>query len=307
MTPLARTPPPARRWARITLGAATLVVALAAVLTVVVTSRSPLPGAGQLVTVTIPGPASRFSARPAEVYLPPAWFARHRPHLPVVMLLHGTPGAPEDWLDGGAVTATVDSWAAAHGGTAPIVVMPDINGAVDADSECVDGPAGQAETYLTRDVPAFVASRFSAQPPGARWAVAGLSEGGSCAVTLTLRHPDTFAAFADFSGLAGPRSGDGNDLGDTIPALFAGSRVDFDAHEPAWLLAHRRYPGTGGWFEVGDADDEPLAAARALEPAAARAGIATRLVVVPGGGHDFVLWRQAFADALPWLVSRLSG
>ncbi|GHE76563.1 hypothetical protein GCM10017786_02060 [Amycolatopsis deserti] len=265
--------------------------------------RTGIPGEGQLITITIPGPTSHFAARPAQVYLPPAWFARPRPKLPVVMLLHGTPGAPGDWSDGGGATATLDSWAAAHGGTAPIVVMPDINGAFDADTECV----GPAETYLTRDVPAFVAGRFFTRPPGRHWAVAGLSEGGSCAVTLALRHSDTFSAFADFSGLAGPRSGDGNDVGDTVPALFDGSTTDFDAHEPGWLLAHGRYPGTGGWFEVGDADDDPLAAARALEPMAARAGIDTHLVVVSGGGHDFFLWRQAFADALPWLVARVSG
>ncbi|ROS44442.1 S-formylglutathione hydrolase FrmB [Amycolatopsis thermoflava] len=321
-----------RRWARVTLAAVAFLLAVVNVLAAVNASygyyltvgqviglpgrdaaslrqlgQSGVPGSGRLVTITIPGPASHFDTRPAQVYLPPAWFARPRPQLPVVVLLHGTPGAPGDWTGGGDATTTLDSWAAGHGGRAPIVVMPDINGEFDADSECVDGPAGRAETYLARDVPAFVTSRFFTQPPGAQWAVAGLSEGGSCAITLALRHPETFAAFADFSGLAGPRSGDGNDLGDTVPALFAGSTVDFEAHEPAWLLAHRRYPGLGGWFEVGDADDDPLAAARTLEPAAARAGITTRLVVVPGGGHDFVLWRQAFADALPWLVSRVSG
>lgn len=269
--------------------------------------RPGMPGSGRLVTLTIPGGTSHFAARPARVYLPPAWFARPRPKLPVLVLLHGTPGAPEDWTDGGGVTATADAWAAGHGGSAPIVVMPDINGTLDGDSECVDGRAGRAETYLTRDVPAFVTNRFFTRPPGAHWAVAGLSEGGSCAIMLALRHPGTFATFADFSGLAGPRSGDGNDLGDTVAALFAGSAANFDAHEPTSLLTHGRYPGLAGWFEVGDADEDPLAAARMLEPMAARAGVATRLLVVPGGGHDFFLWRQAFADALPWLTARLSG
>ncbi|NIH84358.1 alpha/beta hydrolase-fold protein [Amycolatopsis granulosa] len=321
-----------RRWARVALTAVAVVLAAANVLAAVNASygyyltvgqaiglpgrdaaslqqldRAGVPGSGQLVTLTIPARAAHFAARPAQVYLPPAWFARPRPNLPVVVLLHGTPGAPGDWTDGGGATATLDAWAAAHGGTAPIVVMPDINGAFDADSECVDGPAGQAETYLTQDVTSFVTSRFFTRPAGRHWAVAGLSEGGSCALTLALRHPRIFGTFADFSGLAGPRTGDGNDVGDTIPALFSGSAAEFDAHEPAWLLTHRRYPGLGGWFEVGDADGDPLAAAQQLEPRAAAAGIATRLVVVPGGGHDFFLWRQAFADALPWLVARLSG
>jgi S-formylglutathione hydrolase FrmB len=55
---------------------------------------------------------------------------------------------------------------------------------------------------------------------------------------------------------------------------------------------------------VGDQDAEPLAAARKLQPAAARAGIATCLAV-RAGGHDFDLWSQALSDALPWISWRL--
>ena len=38
--------------------------------------------------------------------------------------------------------------------------------------------------------------------------VAGLSEGGACAIMLALRHPDLFATFGDFGGLSGPRVGE---------------------------------------------------------------------------------------------------
>ncbi|GAB2969270.1 hypothetical protein LWP59_13970 [Amycolatopsis acidiphila] len=268
-------------------------------------NRSRMPASGVLISITIPGHTAHFSARPAEVYLPPAWFARPRPKLPVLLLLHGTPGSPTDWTDGGGAAATLDAWAGAHAGIAPIVVMPDINGRFDADTECVNGPAGQAETYLTQDVPDFVTSRFFTQPPGSHWAIAGLSEGGSCAVMLVLRHPARFAVFADYSGLAGPRSGDGNALGDTVPALFGNSLAEFRAHEPGWLLTHQRYPQVNGWFEVGDQDGDPLAAARQLEPLATAAGVSGRLTIVPGGGHSFFLWRKAFADSLPWIASRL--
>jgi S-formylglutathione hydrolase FrmB len=200
---------------------------------------------------------------------------------------------------------TLDAWASAHGGVAPVVAMPDINGSFDGDTECVDGRSGAAETYLTADVPAFVVSRFFTVQPGRQWAVAGLSEGGSCAAMLALRHPGQFATFADYRGLAGPRTGDGNALGDTVPALFGGSVSDFDAHEPAWLLIHRRYPGLAGWFEVGDQDGDPLAAAQQLASLTRAAGGSAQLVVVPGQSHTFVLWRQAFADSLRWIAGRL--
>jgi S-formylglutathione hydrolase FrmB len=278
-------------------------VALAALL-----ARRDRPDRGVVTTMIVPGRTSGFTARPAMVYVPPAWFARPRPALPVVMLLHGTPGTPQDWLDGGQAGAAADAYAAAHGGSAPILVMPDINGTVDADSECVDGPAGRVETYLTVDVPRFVDQVFHAAPPGRRWAVAGLSEGGSCSLVLALRHPQVFETFGDYAGLAGPRAGETNaDTASAVTVLFGGSPAAFSAHEPADLLASRRYPQLGGWFEVGDADAEPAAAVGTLVPAARKAGITTCEVVVPGGGHTFAVFSQAFADSLPWMAGRIGA
>ena len=45
-------------------------------------------------------------------------------------------------------------------------------------------------------------------------------------------------------------------------------------------------------------------AAHALQPLAAAAGIGTCLATPPGG-HDFILWQQAFSDSLPWLSWKL--
>ena len=269
-------------------------------------ARKDVPANGIVTTVTIPPRASGFAAREAMIYVPPAFFARPRPALPVVVLLHGTPGTPQDWLDGGQAAASADTYARGNRGRAPILVMPDVNGSVDADTECVDGPAGRAETYLTTDVVGFVRQVFHPAAPGKQWAVAGLSEGGTCALMLALRHPTLFAAFGDYSGLAGPRVGDTNaDTAPTVAALFAGSPGVFAAHEPASLLAARRFPHLGGWFEVGDADPEPLAAQTALVPAAREAGISTCAVVVPGGGHTFDVFARAFADSLPWIAGRV--
>src|SRR3954469_13377515 len=83
-------------------------------------------------------------------------------HLPVLMLISGTPGVPFDWLRGGGALALANAWAISHGGDAPIMVLPDANGSSWGDTECVDGPRGRAETYLTVDVPAFLRARFDA-------------------------------------------------------------------------------------------------------------------------------------------------
>jgi S-formylglutathione hydrolase FrmB len=124
---------------------------------------------------------------------------------------------------------------------------------------------------------------------------------------LALRHPTQFETFGDYAGLAGPRSGDTNaDTASAVTTLFAGSSVAFAAHEPAVLL-HRRFPALAGWFEVGDADGEPLAAARSLVPQARQAGITACEVVVPGGGHTFDVFSRAFADSLPWIAGRIGA
>jgi S-formylglutathione hydrolase FrmB len=271
-------------------------------------SKGHVPDQGSVVTLDLPGTRSGFAARPAQAYLPPAWFARPHPALPVVLLLHGTPGTPSDWSEGGEAPAAADAWTAAHGGRAPVLVMPDINGSLTGDSECVDSPRGNAETYLIQDVPAGVVAQLGTRPPTQGWAVAGLSEGGSCAIMLALRHPDLFRAFGDYGGLAGPRDGETNaDSASTVATLFGGSEKRFAEHEPADLLTQgdERFRGMGGWFEVGSEDAEPLAAAEQLAPLAQRAGVATCLVVVPGDGHTFDVWSAAFRDSLPWLAARL--
>jgi S-formylglutathione hydrolase FrmB len=264
-----------------------------------------VPVKGKVVELAIPGTVSGFRARHAQVYVPPAWFERPRPALPVIVLLAGQPGQTSDWTRAGDADVTADAYAREHHGRAPILVMADQNGSFSADTECVNGPAGNVETYLTVDVPAFAEHRFHSATGPQQWAIAGLSEGGSCAVMLSLRHPDVYRTFASYGGLLGPRSGDTNAIGSTVTDLFGGDRAKFAAHEPSVLLRRRPYPELGGWFEVGSANSGPFAAQRILVPLARAAGIDTCDVTIPGGEHTFEVWAQAFRDSLPWMAGRL--
>jgi S-formylglutathione hydrolase FrmB len=260
---------------------------------------------GKVVTLPIPGVVSKFPAREAQVYVPPAFCARPRPTLPVVVLLPGTPGQTSDWTRAGLADVTSDAFAREHGGKAPIIVMADENGSLTGDTECVDGPRGNAETYLTVDVPKFVTKRFQTATAPEQWAIGGLSEGGTCGLMLALRHPEEFRTFLDFGGLVGPRSGEDNVVGTSVTDLFAGDEAAFAAHEPLDLLRKGRYPQLAGWFEVGTDDPAPLQAIDELVPAARAAGIEACLVKVPGGEHTFQVWKQSYQDALPWLAHRL--
>jgi S-formylglutathione hydrolase FrmB len=183
--------------------------------------------------------------------------------------------------------------------------MPDNNGGFTSDTECVDSSRGNAETYLTVDVPTFIKDRLGTATDAKSWAVVGFSEGGNCALMLALRHPDLFATFGDYSGLPGPRVGTNMEVTTEVADLFGGSRAAFEAHEPADLLQNKRYPGMAGWFEVANDDGGPLAAAQHLAGLSRKAGIEACVVVLPTGGHAFPVWQQAFKDSLPWLAARL--
>ncbi len=262
-----------------------------------------LPAHGVVMRADIPAEASHFETTPAVVYLPPAWFATPRPNLPALMLLPGEPGTASDWVENGGAASTADRFATAHDGRAPIIVMPDPNGTRTDDSECVNSAFGNAETYLVRDVPAYLHRVLGAASGPGALAVGGLSAGGTCSVVLALRNPGVFSTFASYSGFGEPIYQD-DDRAQTIEVLFGGSAARFSAHDPATLLETHRYPDLAGWFEDGEADPVPLAATRRLVPLARAAGVEVCQAQRPGG-HDYSVWRAALSDSLPWIAGRL--
>lgn len=257
---------------------------------------------GETFSVQFPASISHFSARPGWVYLPPAWFGPERHRLPVVELIGGTPSSPAEWLRGASVDRFEDAFAARHRGMAPILAMVDENGSLTGDSECVDRPGARAETYVLRDIRRDLISQFAATPDPRRWGVAGLSEGGTCALDLALRHPHDFGAFGDFGGEAAPSIGS---AGATLQGLFGGSRSREAGYDPGLLFARHAYRGLDAMFVVGRQDPlRPRLLHQAIE--AKRAGMVVAYHEVDGG-HTFWVWRAAFADFLPFAWSSLGG
>ncbi len=161
------------------------------------TPPADMPSTGALTQVVIPSPASGFPARPAWLYVPPAYQTAHRPLLPVLVLIGGQPGSPRDWVDAGAIAQHMDAFAAAHHGLAPVVVMPDALGAEVGNPMCMDSRLGKADSYLAVDVPAWIGSTLQVDPDTAHWSVGGFSYGGTCALQLAVAHPDLFPTFVD--------------------------------------------------------------------------------------------------------------
>jgi S-formylglutathione hydrolase FrmB len=260
-----------------------------------------LPSHGAVTQLAVPAPRSGFAARPAWVYFPPAYLSSNRPLLPVLLLVGGQPGTPRDWLDGGQVAQRMDAWAGAHGGLAPVVVMPDALGAQTADPMCMDSALGNADTYLSRDVVTWAVDTLQVDPDHSHWAVGGWSYGGTCALQLATAHPDLFPTFYDASGQQKPTLG-----GDarTVAAAFGGHQAAFDAVDPLHELAARRYPGSAGFLVVGRSDPTYRAQAQVVAAAARAAGMTITCTERPGG-HSWAVSGPGMTDALPWLATRM--
>jgi S-formylglutathione hydrolase FrmB len=284
------------------------------------------PTKGVVVPVTINADASRFPHRPELVYLPPAWFASNPPpRLPTVMMISSAFNTPADWLRAGAAFNTVDDFAAHHQGYAPALVFVDATGAFDNDTECVNGTRGNAADHLTKEVVPFMVANFGVSADRANWGVTGWSMGGTCAVDLTVMHPDIFSAFVDIAGDIRPNTGTTDQ---TIARLFGGNRAAWAAYDPTTVMnRHGRYTGVSGWFDVpaptgprnvaqaanstGAPTPDSVAnpegqddAAYSLCNAAAANAINCAVVSQPGR-HDWPFAAQAFAESLPWLAATL--
>ena len=288
------------------------------------------PAHGIVVPVRISEDASHFKHRGEVVYLPPAWFSSSPPPpLPTVMMIGGEFNTPADWLRAGNAARTIDEMAARHGGNAPVFVFVDSGGAFNNDTECVNGSRGNAADHLTKDVVPYMISRFGVSAEPARWGIVGWSMGGTCALDLTVMHPELFSSFVDIAGNMGPEAGT---KAQTIARLFGGNADAWAAFDPATVIArHGQYTGVSGWFDVSssnppkrhrglsvtDASDvylggrEPIvnpndqiSAAESLCALGRANGINCAIVAQPGE-HDWPFASNAFAAALPWLAGRL--
>ncbi|MFF0488095.1 alpha/beta hydrolase [Nocardia sp. NPDC004068] len=203
---------------------------------------------GVVVPVHIPDTASGFKHRTEYVYLPPAWFAGDKPPaLPVVTMIAGEFNTPADWLRSGQIMPSIDKFTAANDGRAPILVFVDSSGSFNNDTECVNGPRGDAADHLTKDVPPYVESTFGASADPANWAVIGWSMGGTCAIDLTVTHPELFHTFVDIAGDLSPASGTKEQ---TIRRLYGGDAAAWDRFDPLTVMDHHGpYTGVAGLFD----------------------------------------------------------
>ncbi|MCG8922270.1 alpha/beta hydrolase-fold protein [Lentzea sp. CC55] len=256
-----------------------------------------LPDRGTVSEEEIPG---AFKARPAWVYLPPAYSTTPRPRLPVIVLMAGQPGSPRDWFDGGRVLDNLDAHARQHDGLAPIVVVVDQLGTSTANPLCLDSKLGRSETYLARDVPAWIRQRLTVDERREAWTIAGFSQGGTCSLQLAVRAPDVYG---NFIALAPQREPSLGTREETVKAAFDGDEAAFAEVNPMDVLAGRRFPRTAGVVVAGRDDVTYRQADAEVFEACREAGMDVQWKELPNN-HDWNMARDGLFGSLPWLARR---
>jgi enterochelin esterase-like enzyme len=265
---------------------------------------------GYTLSLTVPGKMSHIS-RSVYVYLPPAYFEKQYAHyrFPVIELIHGQPGEPQDWINVVGIQVTLN-YLIKHGYARPVVlVMPDANGGNGISLQCLNQVGGPQDlTYLADDLPDQISHLLRVQAPGPGWGVAGFSEGGFCAANMALHYRYRYGFAASMSGyfvpernkltnpnrLVDPFGGNQqlqaeNTPTDEVRALPAGARTPM-----FWLGA-----GQGDSADVSDA--EYFAQLLQLHQASVPVDI------TPGGGHTMGTWHAEVPPMLIWMTKGLAA
>lgn len=261
------------------------------------------PTKSTLASLKIPSSNPSYAPRDGRIYLPPALSGNDMLRLPVVVLLAGYPGSPIHWEQAGLQTV-MNEFAAKHKGLAPIVAVVDFTGEKDVDTECVNSKLGSVETYLAKDVPAYLKQHYQVDTRPSQWTIGGYSAGGTCGTLIATRNPDVYQNFMNISGDAMP-SLTNDKL--TLDTLFGGSVQEQQAHTPNLLLkaGNPLYRTMHGWYYYGEGD-KPAMVER-IKTQAKLAQQAGMDIQIKGtvGHHSFLVWKQGYIDGLPWLMNKL--
>ena len=255
------------------------------------------PSQGVTQTAEIAGTESGVGSFPANIWMPPQYYSDKNAKFPVIYLYHGLPGAYSNWIVAFGAGPTLLN--AAKAGQPVIAVMPTVNPQPDVDSECVDGTAGNWQTYLNTDVTGWVSKnlgdRILSGPQHA--AVGGLSMGGYCAQAMALRNPSQFSAFGNISGTTAPQFDGG------LPALFGpvpNLQQTINSYTSTWIIANQ--PASNkvrSWLAVGSGDEASLKADQAQYAAQARARGMTVVSHPLTGDHNGSVWQEGLEAWFP--------
>jgi enterochelin esterase-like enzyme len=262
---------------------------------------------GLTLKLTVHGQVSDIT-RTVYVYLPPQYFASayQKYRFPAIELIHGFPGEPQDWITVLGVTQLLPSLIQQHEAKPAVLVMPDANGQRGVSLQCLNqfnGP--QDDTFLAKDLPAYIASRLRVQAPGTGWGIAGYSEGGYCAANLALQHRGVYSFAGVLSGYFRPYP---NQFGSKMVSPFGGNArlaaLNTPTDELRSLPLGRPLPQF--WLGAGLLDAQDVHNADNFAQLLQLRQPGVTLKMVPGDGHTMPTWRRLLPPMLTWMTRGLA-
>ena len=268
---------------------------------------------GYLFWTTVTGPKSHLT-RQVYVYLPPQYFSKQYAsyRFPAIELLHGSPGNPGTWVNVMNVIPMYLSELQSHHAQPAVLVMPDTDGGFQYGLQCLNDPGGlQDMTFVGQEVPNWVAANLRVDRPGPLWGIGGYSEGGFCAANIGLQDAARFGYAGSLSGYFAPIASqvpmNGKPGGHPI-------NINVFAHHPP-LLARNTPQEYVLRIPIGVVVPQFFLAAGSLDTSDVRDAeyfrqlLLTRvasvpLMVVPGGGHQAMVWRSALRPMLDWMTTQ---
>jgi enterochelin esterase-like enzyme len=271
---------------------------------------------GLLFSALITGRQTRIS-RTAYVYLPPQYFQRAYAsyRFPAIELLHGSPGLPSAWVNVMNVVPIYLTAMASGKAKPAVLVMPNTDGGQQYGLQCLNDPGGvQDMTYVAQEVPDWAVANLRVMPAGPAWGVAGYSEGGYCAANIALQRPSLFGYAGSISGYfspvesqvplggkAGATPVDVNDFAHSQRLLQVNSPDEYITRVPVSVSVPQFF------LAAGAADAGDVQAAELFRQELLLRDADVPLDIVPGGGHEAMVWRAALTPMFDWMTPQLAG
>jgi enterochelin esterase-like enzyme len=250
-----------------------------------ITSAGAVPTGGpmsppRLVYTTFPAPSLHTRLRVLVVL--PAGYDHTRQNYPVVEVLHGRPGRPEDLFVGGDLLGAI----AAPRMPAFVAVVPDGRGPVVGDGDFADTSRQHLGAAMSDDLRAWATATYRTT---GWFGAAGISAGGYGAAYLGARAPGAYQAICAIGGYFEAR----------LPAFAGQTATVRDLASPV-LHPARLGPATMLIVPAGDLD--AVTEATRYEGALKKAGQRLIVRLVPGR-HDWAVFRADLPACLQFAAT----
>ena len=215
------------------------------------------------------------------IMLPAGYDPNSPESYPVIEMLHGRPGSPNDLL------TSIDVPAMSRSLPPFIAVVPDGHGPAVADGDFADTSRQHLGAALSDDLRAWVDATYRTN---GTWSATGVSAGGYGAAYLGSRQPGQYQAVCSMGGY----------FHATDPAFRGESSTVREAASP---ILHPSPKGPRTLIIAGNHDPQAVSEGTAYQAALDAAGQPSQLQIV-NGDHQWNVWQREMPHCLSFLLGQ---